>query len=116
MDRGEPRSRVVQEQERAELRGRAPAECVRRPRDVCAAELPEAAHRGVVPGAEEGIEARTRRRVHATDTGVPVADPAEVGRLDPWQISLEAHPAVVQTTVERGTREPYRRRVPGSIR
>ncbi len=108
MDGSEPRSRVVQEQQGPELGRRCAPEQLRRPRDVGPTELPQATHRAALPGGVDRIEVGPRRGVHAVRTGVPVAGPAEVGSLDPRQVGLERHAAVVLPPTERRTREQDR--------
>src|SRR6185503_19510552 len=110
MGRDQPGHWVVEEQQRTELRGGAPTERVRRSGDVRTAELPEAADRSVVPRAEEWVEVRARWRVHAVRARRAIADAAEVGGLDPWQVGLEPHSVVVLATAERRTREQDRTR------
>ena len=75
----------------------APPSCQKQPTD------------GVVPGAEERVEVRPRRRVRRSPAPVAaVADAAEVGRLDAGQVGLERHPAVVPAAVEGGAGEQDR--------
>jgi len=115
VDRNESRPRKDQEQQGAELVGRVPAERVRGPGDVRPSELPKAPGRGVVPRAVEGVEVRARRWVETVRSGVPVADPAEVGGLDPRQVRLKRDPVEVLPSAERRTREEHRRRVQRGI-
>src|SRR4029079_13406271 len=115
VDGCEPRSRVVEEQQRAELGRRAAAERVGGSGNVRPTELPEAADRTVTSGAEERVELRTRGRVRASGAGGAIADAAEVGRLDPGQVRLEPDPVEVLTAVEGGTREQDRGRMPSGV-
>src|SRR3954447_1134917 len=115
VDRGEPGSGVVQEQQRPVLGRRAATERVGGPGDVGSAELPEAADAVIAPRGEERVEPRARRWVGASGPGRAVADAARVGRLDPWQVRFEPDAVVVPSSVEGGAREQDRSRVPSSV-
>src|SRR5207244_13554714 len=108
------RTRVVAQQERAELGGRVAAEGVRRALEVRPAELPDA--RGMRAATSRArrvdrVEVGARRRVDAVLARIPVALPAEVRRLAPLQVGFEGDPAVVPRAVEDRAREQNRVRV-----
>src|SRR5439155_4433651 len=111
VDRREARAWVVQEQQGTELGRRAATEGIGGARNMGATFLPRTADGCVVAGAEEWVEVGSRRWVRAAVAGAPLADTAEVGRLDPGQVRFEADPAEILPSAERRAAEQDGRRV-----